>query len=118
MTMPGEHGTEGVSSYVPPGTSSTDSKLWPSSPQIPLQTTFPTELPAGVLPTLASKAGSGDSHESPGIMSALLSEDGDGSALSTRSSQDIATEMTWPIEARHGNGFPQSDTTRCVTFTE
>uniref|UniRef100_A0A7I4CTX9 sterol 3beta-glucosyltransferase n=1 Tax=Physcomitrium patens TaxID=3218 RepID=A0A7I4CTX9_PHYPA len=102
--MPGEHGSGGVSSYVPPGTSSTESKSWPNSPQIPLQTTFPTEVPSGVLPTLASKAGSGDSHENPGIMSARLSEDGDGSALSTRSSQDIAIEKTWPVGAPYGNG--------------
>ena len=125
MTMPGEDGTAAVGSYVPPGASSTTSKPFPNSPQVPLQTTFPTQIPPEVLPSLAANAGPGQNNGSSGILSALLSEDStERGLLSEASSMDVGDAMTWPGRDRPtqiapketplGNGIPSPTSTRFV----
>lgn len=97
MTMPGENGTAAAGSYIPSGSSSAIPKPYPSSPLVPLQTTFPTQLPSGVLPNLAANAGSGQNGGSSQIISALLSEDStEPGLLSGASSQDIGSATVWP----------------------
>jgi hypothetical protein len=127
MTMPGEHGTAAVGSYIPPGASSTISKPFPNSPEVPLQTTFPTTLPPGVLPSLAAGAGPGRNDGSTGILSALLSEDStERGLLSEASLQDIGNALVWPAgdrpiqsvpkETSLANGTPSPAVTRFVTL--
>lgn len=123
MTMPGDDGTAGAGSYIPAGTPSVIPKAYPSSPQVPLQTTFPTEVAPGVLPSLAATAGAGHNDGSSGIMSALLSADSRGVGLEGES-QDVVNDTTWPTggrpiqsvpkEAPYENGIPSPVVTRFV----
>jgi sterol 3beta-glucosyltransferase len=100
MTMPGDDGTSGVGSYIPAGTVP---KTVPNSPVVPLQTTFPTEVPAGVLPGLAATAGTGHNEGSSGIMSALLSADSEGVGLEGEP-LGVENDTTWPAGVRPMHG--------------
>lgn len=105
MTMPGDDGT-----YIPAGTQSPIPKVYPNSPQLPLQTTFPTQVPSGVLPSLAATAGTGHFDGSSGIMSALLSEDTTGvGSLSDSGSQDMVSDTLWPAGGRGIRNLPKED---------
>lgn len=105
-SSPGENGSNSTS-YVPagsPGSCSITPGSLHSENGIPLQTTFPVELPPDILADLASSAGdaTGRDEESLGIMSALLSED---SADLTRhleaGKQPGPRKTTWPSNDRH-----------------
>lgn len=121
MTMPGDDGTAGVGSYIPAGTVP---ETVPNSPVVPLQTTFPTEVPAGVLPGLAATAGTDHNEGSSGIMSALLSADSEGVGLEGES-LGVEKDTTWPAGVRpmHGatrpyeNGNVSSNVTRLATLS-
>ena len=103
--MPGDDGTAGVGSYLPAGTLSAIPKAYPNSPQVPLQATFPTEVPPGVLPSLAANAGTG---QNTGIVSALLSEDSSGVDLESQ---------TVPKETPYENGTTSPIVTGFVILT-
>ena len=117
MTIFGDHGTPAGGTYVPPGTSSTAPKPYPGSPQIPLQTTFPTQLPADVLPSLAAQAGPGQTDGS--TMSALLSEDStEWGFASEASSRDVRSAGDGPTkETPLANGIPVPTAARFVILT-
>ena len=110
--MPGEHGTAAVGLYVPPGTTAdTIPKPIPNSPQMPLQTTFPTPVAPGVLPGLAATAGSG-SDGSSGILSSLFSEDSAKvGTLSEADSQDVGNLLTWPTGDKPRQGARKETST-------
>jgi len=124
--MPGDDGTVGVDSYIPAGAPSAISKAVPSSPLVPLQTTFPTEVSPEVLPTLAANAGTGHYDGSSGIVPALLSADSTDVGPEG-GSQSVERDTTWPTgdrpiqsapkEASYGNGIPSPNITRFTILT-
>lgn len=117
MTMPGDDGTAGVGSYIPAGIVP---KTVPNNPVVPLQTTFPTEVPSGVLPSLAATAGTGHNKGSSGVMSALLSADSEGVGLEGEP-LGVEKDTTWPAGATkvspYENGIVSSSATRSAILT-
>lgn len=89
------------SQYVPAGTPGTptdeeDSVL--SKTELPLLTTFPTEVRESVLPDLASSAGDREGMDvwspSLGVVSAILSEDSRNESASSEFVETLATSFT------------------------